>query len=1263
MKILALRGKNLASLAAEFEIDFQSEPLASAGLFAITGATGSGKSTLLDALCLALYERTPRLARATARGQAIPDVGEHTVAPGDVRTLLRRGAGEGYAEVDFVGSDDVAYRARWSVRRSRQKATGQLQASDVTLVRIMDGQRLGDHTKTDALRLIEERIGLSFEQFTRAVLLAQNDFATFLKAPDDERAELLQTLTGTGVLADISKQAYARMKAERDALELLHAQLQSQLPMEPQARTEKSAALQTQQSVADAMAQRRAVIEAQLRWYQQWTQAQTEQQQASEQSAAAAAACLQAAPRQAQLQLLEQVQSARPLRDGRDRLAREANEALTQETAARQALLEAQEQAQSLEAAQSTARAQATAAEAARALAQPELEQARSLDVRLESQQPRVHAAQQAQAEAQLQVTAAAAAKAAAAVQIDASQQALVAAETWLAGHATLQTLAQGWQLWETLLSQAQGHRADHQKATAKLEDLAQRAAAHAGTAANVQQVLEQAEQQAIARADQLVQCAQRCAETDAVQLACDKQMLEDQREHLQAAAVLWQRRCDLRAQRQTRQDQQHNENATLQASSAELHTCAQSQPLREAELQVAEQALERSQQATSANAETWRHALQGGQPCPVCGALEHPYADHAPLLGTLLQGLQDDVRVRRQTLREVQDATVRARTSQANATRTLAQLGQEQAAQEARHATLLTEWTALALHEAVKAVESVPLADRATWLQERQDTTRASLRALAEQEAALRESQQLRDAAQAALDAANLALLQARQSATRLQAEATAVAHATEATQRNLDACSQALAQTLSQLDPAFAEPDWRARWHADPAAWVTHSRSQAEAWLQQHDARSSQARKLETLQLELLAATAACDRATQHLRTQTTSCEAEFQQLNALRLQRQGLLQGRAVADVEQALQAALQHTRATLEAAQSAWQTALGTLQRQQETLRLAGLHAAQLRTGLATAQRALDDWLQSFNSGRNPAAQLLPSAQAEQAEQVLQAEALDALLAISPAWMAAERDALHALRSAESAARAVLETRNHSLQQHLAARTTFESAEDLQHALQELSETLASATTALAALALELALDDQRLQQSAALRTQIDQQTAASNVWSRLSDLIGSADGKKFRNFAQQLTLDILLGYGNHHLQHLTSRYRLERIQDSLGLLVVDQDMGDEMRSVHSLSGGESFLVSLAMALGLASLSSHRVRVESLFIDEGFGSLDADSLRLAMDALDRLQSLGRKVGVISHVHEMTERIGTRVQVQRLSGASSRIVVTGG
>jgi exonuclease SbcC len=151
MKILAIRGNNLASLKGEFEVDFRAEPLASAGLFAITGPTGAGKSTLLDALCLALFERTPRLARATGRGE-IPDVGEHSTTAADPRTLLRRGAAEGFAEVDYVGREGAAWRARWTVRRARNKQGGKLQNTELSLTRLADGQLVGGHTKRKPCR-------------------------------------------------------------------------------------------------------------------------------------------------------------------------------------------------------------------------------------------------------------------------------------------------------------------------------------------------------------------------------------------------------------------------------------------------------------------------------------------------------------------------------------------------------------------------------------------------------------------------------------------------------------------------------------------------------------------------------------------------------------------------------------------------------------------------------------------------------------------------------------------------------------------------------------------------------------------------------------------------------------------------------------------------------------------------------------------------------------------------------------------------------
>jgi exonuclease SbcC len=226
----------------------------------------------------------------------------------------------------------------------------------------------------------------------------------------------------------------------------------------------------------------------------------------------------------------------------------------------------------------------------------------------------------------------------------------------------------------------------------------------------------------------------------------------------------------------------------------------------------------------------------------------------------------------------------------------------------------------------------------------------------------------------------------------------------------------------------------------------------------------------------------------------------------------------------------------------------------------------------------------------------------------------------------------------------------------------ARPTEEDAGVVQQALAQVETERQTAIATAASLQLSIAQDSKRREQSAAMMKEIEAQEARWRLWAQMSDLIGASDGKKFRNYAQQFTLDVLAGYANRHLEDLARRYRLMRVADTLALMVVDQDMGDELRSVHTLSGGESFLVSLALALGLASLSSNRVRVESLFIDEGFGSLDPETLSVAMDALDGLQALGRKVGVISHVQEMTERISTRILVQRQSGGKSSVVIVG-
>lgn len=268
MKILKISGKNLASLAGEFEVDFQQEPLASSGLFAISGPTGAGKSTLLDALCLALYDATPRLLKVLGRGSALPDVGKETVNAQDTRTLLRRGTPDGYAQVDFVGNDGASYRARWSVRRSRTKAEGALQATAMSLHQLPALQPIGG-TKTEVKEEIEKRIGLSFDQFTRAVLLAQNEFSTFLKTEDNERGELLETLTGSSIYTDISMRAFERAKKEKQVLERLGEKLADQRPLSPEERAETEALCNAAETSLHTIDLRKAVLELQQRWHQE----------------------------------------------------------------------------------------------------------------------------------------------------------------------------------------------------------------------------------------------------------------------------------------------------------------------------------------------------------------------------------------------------------------------------------------------------------------------------------------------------------------------------------------------------------------------------------------------------------------------------------------------------------------------------------------------------------------------------------------------------------------------------------------------------------------------------------------------------------------------------------------------------------------------------------------------------------------------------------------------------------------------------------
>ncbi|MFQ5448374.1 MAG: SbcC/MukB-like Walker B domain-containing protein, partial [Saprospiraceae bacterium] len=183
------------------------------------------------------------------------------------------------------------------------------------------------------------------------------------------------------------------------------------------------------------------------------------------------------------------------------------------------------------------------------------------------------------------------------------------------------------------------------------------------------------------------------------------------------------------------------------------------------------------------------------------------------------------------------------------------------------------------------------------------------------------------------------------------------------------------------------------------------------------------------------------------------------------------------------------------------------------------------------------------------------------------------------------------------------------------------------------------------------------------QAGKLNRDIKRQRKIYQRWAGLNDLIGSHDGKKFRIYAQGLTLQKLVSLANGHLSHLYGRYIIvKRNSEELELDIVDTYQAENTRSMHTLSGGESFLVSLALALGLSDLAGNRANIRSLFIDEGFGSLDDQTLDLAISTLENLQASGKTIGIISHVKELKERITTRVNVRKRGGGNSIVEIIG-
>ncbi|RKS27759.1 exonuclease SbcC [Pseudomonas sp. WPR_5_2] len=1212
MKILAIRLKNLASLAGPFDIDFTAEPLASAGLFAITGPTGAGKSTLLDALCLALYGTVPRLNSVQPSAKA-PDI-DGDIGTGDPRTLLRRGTGEGYAEVDFVGIDGRRYRARWEANRARDKAGGRLQASRQSL-RDIDQDQLLASQKLEFKSRIESVLGLNFEQFTRAVLLAQSEFSAFLKADDNDRSELLEKLTDTALYTRLGRRAFDKTKEAREAHKLLQDQANGVTPLAPEARAELDERFNAAQQQLKLQQAQLKQLELQHTWLKDLRQLQDAQQSATEQLQSAQIHWQNLAGERLKLTRLEQ------LAPQRHQFARKAEiDALLTPLAAHIAG-QTQQQGELAERQTGLEQQLAAARIALNEALQQQTDGAPLLRQAFEEQSTLARLAKDTASSAEAKHNAEqACAQGQSAIQTLLDRQAQVAEHLQrmaidLEQSTHLAPLSDAWKAYRDRLQQLVliGNRLN--QGQAELASLEQNATRTAAAFTAQTQQLE-------------VLYKEAGAEPDAVaeQIGILGSLLQDNRKQLRAIedlSRLWASQQDLDKRSAELQQRQHT-------AQQERDRLTQDGVKAKAELSVAEQTLnvtrellERQRLARSASVEELRMQLQDDQPCPVCGSHEHPYHQPEALLQSLGRFDESEQANAQKAVDLLKEKLTDLRAEVGGLIAQQKELLQQQE-------LLATQQQALAPSLAAHPL-AAPLLDqdedkRDAWLTQQNNQLNQSIAQDEQRQTALLTLQQ---------DAARLTQ-QLRHAETAHQQAAQHL----DSQQRELGNDRQRLDEELAAFASLLPDETLQAL-RSEPAATFMQLDRQITERLAQLDQQKEELAEQQQRQ--------------QFLEKEQDRQQTRLQQLHAAEQRFQ------ALAEQQQASQHTLEQLLGEHGSAEH-WQQ---QLEHAVETARGAETTTTQNLQSVLTQQvriaaelKAQQERLQALESEDTELAGKIADWRARHPE--LDDGGLEDLLRVDDAHVSELRQRLQLSEKEIEQAKVLVQERDKRLMDHQGQHNGNLDAEQLDIALTELQHQCGVSEQRCAELRAEQVEDQRRQNANQALARQIAEAYAEFQRWARLNALIGSATGDTFRKIAQAYNLDLLVHHANVQLRQLVRRYRLKRGGSMLGLLVMDTEMGDELRSVHSLSGGETFLVSLALALGLASMASSTLKIESLFIDEGFGSLDPQSLQLAMDALDGLQAQGRKVAVISHVQEMHERIPVQIQVRRQGNGLSTLEV---
>lgn len=1126
MKLLRLTIHNIASIA-DATVDFAAEPLSSSEVFLITGRTGAGKSTILDSICLALYATTPRMKNTDMEG-GVRD-GDTELNVSDTRQLMRRNTAEAWVKLRFEGSDGVNYEAEWSVARARRKPGGKIQARQWTLTDLGSGTILS--RARDIKEQIEKAIGLDFAQFCRTTMLAQGEFTKFLNSNDEEKAGILEKITGVDIYSRIGAKIYettSARKADYEEAARLTAGITVMTDEEIAAKDRELNSLR--QDLTATVASRKKVVDS-LNAMDAYLKAEAEFAAAAD-GYAKALAIIESDDFRRTQQTIEQWHATA-----------DARKAIADMTAAR-------DECSALETGLDNARATFTVLCEVNSIMErhlSELRKNRDITIRfINGEAPRKEL-------------------------YDNRQTIVSRLETRLAATRRLGEATGSAAAIETDIRESIGP---------KLQTARQNADMAAENVNRTKTALLTAEQNLADMEPDRLKARKAASEKLllAVTVADERlKALTDER-----------RRSELRRKNLTEL------NATIAANRQRLAACRPQ--LHDAEIRrdTAREIYDGMRESVSDWAKSIRSKLRRGDVCPVCRhTVESPVPTDDEITAIFLRAesaLRDaeaecdnirktidklnadinaDTRRAETELRELAGDTTLAR-REAEAAEACRECGIDCQAATARQ-ELITLKTKLT-ESAAEISAAIILAEKA------------------EKEVKVRQS----EAAKASDDAATAQNTLAR--LTALADNRRTELRAVEATISEKRTDIARLDSELDNLTNAYGDSSWL----TTPEAFIAKLNESADRYLMAQQTLTETDRQITELSATVTnaenQATAVGkffpeDRRPVKPMPEPTDIPADIlQQWNELHARTQSLADRRLVA----------------------------------------------------AAKEKAAADFLDKFLTDN-------PSVNRDRINELAAIDARTIDSAIT--WQQHARDTA----AAKQSAMLVIERQKKELEHARPNPTADYTRESLVESIARLETRAEEITRLTGAITHEIRLDadnrrtqQQRLEETAARK-------AVYEKWARLNRIFGSNDGKVFRKIAQSYVLGNLIHAANHYMHSLSDRYELAVEPGTFVITMRDAYQG-AVRAASTLSGGESFLVSLALALSLSDIGRH-ISADTLFIDEGFGSLSGEPLHSAIETLRSLHARdGRRVGIISHVEELREQIPVQIRVDQAPGSAT-------